>query len=139
MNWNLGCVVRRFLRGWPNGLAPFCCYRKGNTFRKPPNWSVCNDVIFTNGSNGFSTRESQGFAMDNAPADRRSFPPEIALQVVKLACERPDDVGRSLSHWDCAELARQLIADRAVDSISPQTVQRILANHHLKPWKIETF
>jgi len=55
--------------------------------------------------------------------------------VVKLACERPDDVGRSLSHWDCTELARQLIADQAVDSISPQTIQRILTNHHLKPWR----
>jgi transposase len=44
-------------------------------------------------------------------------------------------VGRSLSHWDCAELARQLKADGVVDSISPQTVQRILANHKLKPWR----
>jgi transposase len=44
-------------------------------------------------------------------------------------------VGRSLSHWDCAELARQLNADGVVDSISPQTVQRILANHKLKPWR----
>jgi transposase len=57
------------------------------------------------------------------------------MHTVKLACERPDDVGRSLSHWDCAELARQLISDRVVDSISPQTVQRILAGHQLKPWR----
>lgn len=73
--------------------------------------------------------------MENAPADRRSFPPEVALHAVKLACERPDDVGRSLSHWDCAELARQLISDQVVETISPQTVQRILASHHLKPWR----
>lgn len=57
------------------------------------------------------------------------------MHAVKLACERPDDVGRSLSHWDCAELARQLISDGVVDSISPQTVQRILASHQLKPWR----
>jgi hypothetical protein len=73
--------------------------------------------------------------MENVPAGRRSFPPEVAMHTVKLACERPDDVGRSLSHWDCAELARQLISDRVVDSISPQTVQRILAGHQLKPWR----
>jgi hypothetical protein len=71
----------------------------------------------------------------NAPADRRSFPPEVAVHLVKIACERPDQVGRSLSHWDCAELARQLIADRVVGAISPQTVQRILAHHKLKPWR----
>jgi transposase len=72
---------------------------------------------------------------ENAPADRRSFPPEVAIHLVKIACERPDELGRSLSHWDCAELARQRIADEVVESISPQTVQRILANHKLKPWR----
>lgn len=73
--------------------------------------------------------------MQNAPADRRSFPPEVAVHLVKIACERPDKLGRSLSHWDCAELARQLKLDGAADSISPQTVQRILADHKLKPWR----
>jgi transposase len=63
------------------------------------------------------------------------FSPEVAIHLVKISCERPDDVGRSLSHWDCAELARQLITDQVVDAISPQTVQRILANHKLKPWR----
>lgn len=57
------------------------------------------------------------------------------MHLVKIACERPDDRGRSLSHWDCAELARQLMADGVVESISPQTVQRMLANHKLKPWR----
>jgi transposase len=57
------------------------------------------------------------------------------MHLVKIACERPDDVGRSLSHWDCAELARQLEKEAVVDDISPQTVQRILANHKLKPWR----
>jgi len=73
--------------------------------------------------------------MANGLADRRSFPPEVAIHLVKIACERPDEVGRSLSHWDCAELTRQLIADEVVETISPQTVQRILANHKLKPWR----
>ncbi|HEX9869348.1 MAG TPA: hypothetical protein VGC99_12285 [Candidatus Tectomicrobia bacterium] len=57
------------------------------------------------------------------------------MYVVKLACERPDVVGRSLSQWDSAELARQLVHDGVVEAISPQTVQRILASHKLKPWR----
>jgi len=52
-----------------------------------------------------------------------------------LACERPDLVGRSLSQWDCTELARQLIADGIVEEISAATVRRILAAHQLKPWR----
>ena len=57
------------------------------------------------------------------------------MHLVKFACERPDLVGRSLSQWDCTELARQLQEQGIVQSISPETVRRILANHHLKPWR----
>ena len=57
------------------------------------------------------------------------------MYVVKLACERPDVVGRSLAQWDRAELARQLVHDGIVAAISPPTIQRILASHKLKPWR----
>jgi transposase len=59
----------------------------------------------------------------------------VALHLVKMACERPDRLGRSLSQWDCRELADQLARDGVVDSISPDTVRRILENHQLKPWR----
>jgi hypothetical protein len=54
---------------------------------------------------------------------------------VRLACDLPEQAGRSLSQWDCAELARQLVIDDVVAAISPQTVQRILAANRLKPWR----
>jgi DDE superfamily endonuclease len=57
------------------------------------------------------------------------------MYVVKLACERPDDAGRSLSQWDCIELARQLVRDGVVPSISAATVRQILLHHRLKPWR----
>jgi DDE superfamily endonuclease len=59
----------------------------------------------------------------------------VALHVVRLACELPEQAGRSLSQWDCAELARQLVIDKVVAAISPQTVRRILAANRLKPWR----
>jgi len=55
--------------------------------------------------------------------------------VAHRACELPEQAGRSLSQWDCAELARQLVLDEVVAAISPQTVQRILAANRLKPWR----
>jgi transposase len=70
-----------------------------------------------------------------AAVPRAVFPPEVAIHVVRLACERPDRLGRSLSQWDCAELARQLVADGLVAEISAATVRRILAAHQLKPWR----
>ncbi len=59
----------------------------------------------------------------------------MAIHLVKIACELPDRLGVSLSPWDCTELARQLVADGVVTSISPQTVGRILNHHRLKPWR----
>lgn len=67
---------------------------------------------------------------------RPVFPPVIAMQLVKLACELPDDADRSLSLWTCAELARTAKRDGIVDTISPQSVQRILASWKLKPWRV---
>ena len=57
------------------------------------------------------------------------------MYVVKIACERPDELGRSLSQWDCTEIARQLVRDGVVSSISAETVRRILLSHRLKPWR----
>jgi len=63
------------------------------------------------------------------------FAPEVAPHLVKLACERPDHVGSSLSQWDCPELARRLKADGVVSTISADTIERILRSHKLKPWR----
>jgi transposase len=70
-----------------------------------------------------------------AGVPRAFFPPEVAIHVVRLACERPETLGRSLSQWDCQELARQLIAEGIVEDISAATVRRILRCHKLKPWR----
>jgi transposase len=70
-----------------------------------------------------------------AAVPRAVFPPAGAIHVVRLACERPDRLGRSLSQWDCAELARPLIADGLGADISAATIRRILAAPHLQPWR----
>jgi transposase len=70
------------------------------------------------------------------PADRRFFPPVVATHAVKIACERPDLRGRSLSTWDYHEIAAELVRTKVVDQISPQTVQRMLTSHRLKPWRV---
>lgn len=60
----------------------------------------------------------------------------VAAYLVKLACELPERSKRSLSLWTCSELARTLRKEGIVESISPNTVQRILASHKLKPWRV---
>lgn len=62
-------------------------------------------------------------------------PPHVAIHLVKMACERPCVAGRSLCQWDCTELARKLVESGIVESISKETVRRILSHHKLKPWR----
>ena len=59
----------------------------------------------------------------------------MALHAVKIACERPEAAGRSLSVWDCQEIARQLIKEAITPAISGESVRKILASHRLKPWR----
>src|SRR3954452_24783070 len=63
------------------------------------------------------------------------FPPEVALHLVRRACELPEQAGRSLSQWGCAEPAAPLVIDEVLAAISPRTVQRILAANRRKPWR----
>jgi hypothetical protein len=90
---------------------------------------------FGSGLNDSAENEWRGFSMSRAAGVRRLFPPAVAAHLVKLACDLPDDQQRSLSLWTCAELARTLQRDEIVETISPQSVQRILGSYRLKPWR----
>jgi transposase len=59
----------------------------------------------------------------------------VTAAAVQLACALPDRVGRSLSLWDCHELARHLVSDGVVATISAETVRRLLDRLDLKPWR----
>jgi transposase len=78
---------------------------------------------------------STAYTIRLAVAGNLFSPPHVALHLVQMACERPEHLGRSLSQWDCAELARALVAHGVVAAISPETVRRLRASHKLKPWR----
>lgn len=78
---------------------------------------------------------SQSAVAQAVGLQRTVVPPEVATHVVRLACERPDMLGRRLSQGDGQELARPRIAEGSVKDISASTARRILAVHQLKPWR----
>jgi hypothetical protein len=90
---------------------------------------------FASGRGAFWPNASMAWRTPLAAGSRAYFPPAVAIHVVRLACERPDTLGRSLSPWDGAALARQLIAAELVEDISMATGRRMLASHQLKPWR----
>lgn len=107
-------------RGWPSR-------------RLPDSWAW-GDASSANGSSALLTSAFRGFQTNRDAAVGPFFPPAVAVHLVKLACERPDTPGRSLSQWDCLELAHQLAREGVVAQISPETVRRILKHHRLQPW-----
>src|ERR1044071_8411846 len=88
------------------------------------------------GRSDSAENEWPGSAMSRGPVVHRFFPPAVAAHLVKLACDLPDDQQRSLSLWTCRELARTVQRDGIVESISAQSVQRILGSYRLKPWRV---
>src|ERR671934_1171580 len=118
-------VVGRFFSSWPLGTRKLMWHK-----RLASNGRSC-----ASGPDGFWYIAWMAWLTPMAAGPRVVFPPEVAMHVVRLACERPETLGRSLSQWDCAELARQLIAEGIVEDISAATVRRILAAHQLKPWR----
>lgn len=104
------------------------------SLRLLPNWTS-KGIASPNGENGSSRMEWMACMTNQEEVENLFSPPEVAVHLVKIACERPDKVGRSISQWDCTELASQLVRDGIVESISPSTVRNILAHHKLKPWR----
>jgi transposase len=58
----------------------------------------------------------------------------VLNHALKIACERPDTAGRSLSLWDCNEIAQKLVHDGIVQSISRESVRRMLLRQRIRPW-----
>lgn len=135
MNLNPGNVLQQRKQGWLSEVKLFCCALKESLCFIFLSKYRCDEGMLRNGSNVLSNCGSMGFVTNLAVAENLFFPPEVAIHLVKLACERPDLKGRSLSQWDCTELSKQLERDGIVESISPSTIQRILASHKLKPWR----
>jgi transposase-like protein len=60
------------------------------------------------------------------PGAPPKFTPEQICQIIALACERPVDCDRPISHWSHSELADEIVRRGIVQSISPRHAGRLL-------------
>src|SRR5512142_3382789 len=65
----------------------------------------------------------------------RRFTEIQRAEIKALACELPATQGVPLSRWSCLDLALEVVAAGIIDTISPSTVRRILADDAIKPWQ----
>ena len=134
-HWNHGNAQPLCGQDWFDGHGLSCSLPTVCPLRKSSGKSASLVTPYTNGSIDFNRDAWTVWRINPAVAESLFFQPVVAAHITKLACERPDLVGRSLSQWDCTELAYQVVADGLVDSISAQTIRRILDASKLKPWR----
>ena len=67
------------------------------------------------------------------PGGPMTFNLEQILQLFAIACEKPEDYGRPISHWTARELASEVVKLGIVSSISPRHVGRLMEEADLKP------
>src|SRR5205823_6679965 len=60
------------------------------------------------------------------PGAPATFTLEQFMQIMALACEKPEAVDRPVSHWTPHELAEEAVKRGIVEQISPRTVERFL-------------
>ncbi|MCP4410518.1 MAG: IS630 family transposase [Gammaproteobacteria bacterium] len=62
-----------------------------------------------------------------------TFTPEQLCQIVALACEKPENYDRPITHWTNRELAEEAIKQGIVESISASYVGQLLKKNDLQP------
>jgi putative transposase len=67
------------------------------------------------------------------PGGPTTFSLEQIVQLFAIACEKPEDYERPISHWTPRELAAEVIKLGIVTTISPRHVGRLMAEADLKP------
>jgi hypothetical protein len=64
-----------------------------------------------------------------------AFPPNVIVEVKRIACERPMDAGLPLARWSLTDLHREVLARGLVATISGTTLWRWLDADAIRPWR----
>lgn len=71
------------------------------------------------------------------PGGPMTFSLEQILQLFAIACEKPENYERPISHWTSRELADEMVKQGIVTRISPRHVGRLMAEADLKPYQLQ--
>jgi putative transposase len=93
-------------------------------------WNMASDILAKaeadENEKSLSVAICNVLADDTRPGRPAEFSPELFCQIIAVACENPEDLGRPISHWSQRELADEVLKRNLVDKISPRSVGRFL-------------
>lgn len=64
-----------------------------------------------------------------------AFPPNVVVEVKRIACERPMDAGVPVARWSLPDLRREVLARGVVATVSGTTLWRWLDADAIRPWR----
>jgi DDE superfamily endonuclease len=96
-------------------------------------------MLSRSGESGSLSSVSPALRIGPGAGDRRSFPPQVRAEVIRLACERPSDSQVPLARWSSSELAAEVVARGICEQISGVTVWRWLSEDAIKPWQFRSW
>ena len=67
------------------------------------------------------------------------FTPEQACRIIALACEKPSNYQRPITHWTARELRDQTLQEEIVPEISLRQVGRLLKEYDLQPHRMRYY
>jgi hypothetical protein len=99
----------------------------------------CRDKSSVNGESAFSKNALPVSKIDHGAGDRAVFPPRVVMEVKALACQLPFERQLPLSRISHSDIAREVVENGIVASISGATVWRWLNADAIKPWRYRTW
>lgn len=95
-------------------------------------WARASATLAVAEGDGATEKDLEKLILAVLADDERSgaparFTAEQVAAIIALACEPPAESGLPVSHWTPAELAREAIKRKVVESISPRHIDRFLA------------
>jgi putative transposase len=94
-------------------------------------WAASEERLKAAEDQGASDKDLAGLMRgvlsdEHRPGAPSTFSAEQLTQIIAVACEQPQDSGRTVTHWTPTELADEVMQRGIVESISPRHVDRIL-------------
>jgi hypothetical protein len=122
-----------------SGPKPFYLLQTVSKIKKLVNVSICRGKLSANGENGSLMNVWPVSKIAQGAADRVFFPPKVVMEVKALACQLPSERDLPFSRLSHADIAREVVRNGIVASISSATVWRWLSNDAIKPWQYRSW
>ena len=88
-----------------------------------------------NGASVSFANASPALTRSHEAGGKPAFPPNVVVEVKRIACELPAAAGLPFARWSLPELRREVLARGLVAMVSGTTIWRWLDADAIRPWR----